>query len=263
MSRYYQGDYLEEARLLLPWYITGRLTEPEKKLVESMLEKHPVLKREYEHEMTMVGLIRENAGLLQLTAMDTTQQRLNKLMKHIERDQQQMDASVGKAMPADIGVATATTKPSPTPPRLLSYLKGWLPKPSWFTPANAVFASLLVIQIGVMAWYMQVSGTSKAAPDNNIYVSASVEDHKMTVPVVTGMVLMVDFNEDAQVKQMRKFLNQWNARILDGPDANNLFKIEVKGVPETDKRSEAILQQMQQDQKVVAFVGRDFKFQAN
>lgn len=47
MDLYPNGDPVEEARLLLPWYITGKLTEAERALVERMLEQHTDLKEEY------------------------------------------------------------------------------------------------------------------------------------------------------------------------------------------------------------------------
>jgi hypothetical protein len=77
--------------------------------------------------------------------------------------------------------------------------------------------------------------------------------------VVKGLVLLVDFNPDSQMRQVRDFLHQWDARILDGPNDLNMFKIEVKGVkPADQQQSDAVLQQMGQDQTVIAFIGREF-----
>jgi hypothetical protein len=69
---------------------------------------------------------------------------------------------------------------------------------------------------------------------------------------------LVDFNGEATFHQVRDFLLHWNARVVDGPVSGNLFKIEVKDVKPSDQRSDVILQQMQQDQKVIAFIGREF-----
>jgi hypothetical protein len=61
------------------------------------------------------------------------------------------------------------------------------------------------------------------------------------------------------MRQVRDFLHQWDARILDGPNDLNMFKIEVKGVkPADQQQSDAVLQQMGQDQTVIAFIGREF-----
>jgi hypothetical protein len=245
MSLFPNGDPAEEARLLLPWYITGKLTEPERRLVEQMLAQNPELKSDYQRELRMVGLIRENTSLLQLTTVDSTPQRLDKLMKRIEREES------AKAAPA--ARPTTTAKPKAA----LGWwqrLRNLLPDSGWLTPANAVFATLLVMQVGVLGWFAHLV----TAPTEDLYVSASVADKQTAVPVTDGMKLLVEFKDNAQVQELRSFLLKWNAHITDGPDANNLFKIEIRDTPATDKRSAVILQQMQQDQAVVTFIGQEF-----
>jgi anti-sigma factor RsiW len=248
MSLYPPGNPLEEARLLLPWYITGKLSEPEKKLVELMFEQHPELHEEYVRELNLVGLIRDNNSLLHLTAVDTTQHRLDKLMKRIARDEVPKEGTEE--------VVGATLIPTRKPFRLGAFLQGLIPDIKWLTPAGAVFASLLAVQVGFIGWYVHAM-TSKSASEN-IYLSASVAEGKAAMPLVNGMVLLVDFNGEATFHQVRDFLLHWNARVVDGPVSGNLLKIEVKDVKPSDQRSDVILQQMQQDQKVIAFIGREF-----
>lgn len=248
MNSYPHGNPLEEARLLLPWYITGRLTEAEKTLVETMLAQYPELREEYEREINMVGLIRENSSLLQLTALDTTQQRLDKLMKRIERtDHDKADTETSHFPPPVAKPAKAG--------RWREFLRGLWPENGWLTPANAVFASLLAIQAGFIGWYAHAMTSNNT---ETVYVSASVVENKQPLPIVKGMVLLVDFNEESKFQQVRDFLRQWNARIMDGPDSGNLFRIEVRDVNPDDKRSDAVLQQMQQDQTLVSFIGREY-----
>ncbi|UOG92717.1 MAG: hypothetical protein L3K52_03060 [Candidatus Thiothrix sulfatifontis] len=248
MSLYPHGDPVEEARLLLPWYITGKLTETERKLVERMLETHPELADEYRSELKLVDMIRANTALLELSAVDTTQQRLEKLMKRIERDEQ-------------INAAPSPTAVHPRPPPRdrLREAKQWMRRllPNWqgLTPANAVFALLLLIQAGFLGWF---ANASSSQPEG-IYVSATVaDDPAATVPVIKGMVLLVDFNGEARIQQVREFLSHWNARILDGPTETGYFKIEMKDVLSSDPQASVILQQMQQDNAVIAFIGQEY-----
>ncbi|MBU0654352.1 MAG: hypothetical protein KJ914_04370 [Gammaproteobacteria bacterium] len=251
MSQYQQGDPVNEARLLIPWYITGKLSEPERKLVASMLEQHPDLKEDYLRELRTVELIRSNDSLLQLTAVDTTQQRLDKLLKRIQREEE-----TGAA-----GVTPSAMEPPPGKKTVAAagwaaFFRGLLPSMEWLTPANAVLASLLLLQAGFAGWFAHSSLTESA--QEKAYLTAEYVDGSNAVPVVNGMVLLVEFNENAQIRQVREFLNKWNARMLDGPDANNLFKIEIKDVSASDQRSDAVLLQMQQDTSVISFVGRKF-----
>ena len=248
MSQYPHGDHIEEARLLLPWYITGKLTEPERKLVEHMLTQHPSLREEYQRELNMVDMIRANTGLLQLLAVDTTQYRLEKLMKRIEREEE-------VKAPLSTTVAPPKPKVKAWGREVKAWLNDLLPRFDWLTPGNAVFALLLLLQAGFLGWF----ANSAAPMTESIYKTAAVADDQSAVSVAKGLVLLVDFNEEAQVRQVRSFLHQWDARILDGPDDNNLFKIEVKGIkPADQQQSQNILQQMGQDKTVIAFIGKEY-----
>lgn len=251
MSRYQQGDTVNEARLLIPWYITGKLSGPERKLVESMLEQYPDLKKDYLREMRTVELLRSNDGLLHLTAVDTTQQRLDKLLKRIQREE---DSVPDALLPASL---PTSGKKSGIKFSWPGFFRSLWPSMEWLTPANAVFASLLLIQAGFIGWFAH-SFMANGNVQESVYHTATADTNGETVPLVGGMVLLVDFNEDAPIKQVRDFLNKWNARVLDGPDANNLFKIEIRDVEPSDKRSDAVLQQMQQDEATIGFIGREF-----
>jgi hypothetical protein len=231
----------EEAHLLLPWYITGKLSEPEKQHVESALASDPDLQADYQREQRMASMIRENASLLELAAVDTTDQRLDKLLKHIERE-------TGKAQ-----TQPEQRRPAPAKPPLLQRLREWFNFP-WLPSANVAFASLLAIQIGVAGWFTYLNATKQ----ETIYTSAAVVEDNAAASKPSGMTLLIDFKDDAAARQIREFLLKWNAHIIDGPDANNLFRIEVRDTPATDKRSELILQKMQQDQSVSNFIGREF-----
>ncbi len=235
----------EAARLLLPWYITGKLSEPEKQQVEDALASDPELQADYQRERRMVSMIRENTSLLELAAVDTTNQRLDKLLKRIERE----TPAESPAQPAKPG----QRQPVSTRPPLLRRLREWFDF-SWLTPANAAFASLLAIQIGVAGWFTYLNATKP----ETIYTSASVVEDTTAVGKPSGMTLLIDFKDDAAARQIREFLLKWNAHIIDGPDANNLFRIEIRDAPAADKRSELILQKIKQDQSVSNFIGREF-----
>ena len=144
MSQQTHKDPIEEARLLLPWYITGKLSEAEKALVEAALKQYPVLQEEYTQELKLVETIRLNADLLKLTAMDTTQQRLDKLLKRIEREE--MPVSVEPVMPAK---SNAVVKPRANLWQTVQQIfTDWFGSNSLWKPANAIFASLLTVQVG-------------------------------------------------------------------------------------------------------------------
>lgn len=265
MSRYPNGDPLEEARLLLPWYITGKLNEPEKELVERMLEQNPTLKAEYEREVALVEVIRENQSLLQLTAVDTTGQRLEKLMRRIEREaptdtvvsNAASHTSVADSIGVNVAVGASTVSPKRSPARpsvgqrVWQFLQSLIPLQEGFVPANAVFASLLALQVGFVGWYAWYtqSGTQMTYQSATATTTANTEK---------GLELLVDFNDRAQVQQVREFLLRWNARIVDGPDAdaNSFFRVEVRGINAQEQQADEVVQQMQQEQAIINFAGK-------
>lgn len=241
MSEHNNGNPPEEARLLLPWYITGKLQEAERLMVEQALTDYPELQAEYERERRLVDMIRSNASLLELQAVDGTGQRLEKMMQRIQQDS---------------AAASPQPPPPPTPAKnfnLRDWLRNLAPSASWLTPANAVFATLLIIQAGFIGWMLQ----DRPAGKGEFFTVTEIES-SATKPVAKGMVLLIDFNDEARIGEVRRFLHQWNARILEGPDENNLFKIEVRDTLPGSAESGSIIQEMQQNQTVVNFLGQEF-----
>lgn len=263
MSQKDREDPVEEARLLLPWYITGKLSEAEKQLVEQMLEQDAGLRADYQREINLVGLIRQNNSLLTLTAVDTTQQWLDKLMKRIEREAAPRQEAVApvQAVTETVVKPTGAQKTTKTKSTFSFgvWWKEWWAGMDWLTPANAVFASLVVLQAGLLGgyWYMSQSAQPHIQP-LSIYESASVTDEPAPVAAGEGVFLLIDFNDQAKMHQIREFLLQWDAHIIDGPDDNNLFKIRLGRQPLPEKRLDLLLQQMKKDQDVVSFVGQAY-----
>ncbi len=247
MSQQTHKDPIEEARLLLPWYITGKLSEAEKTLVEAALKQYPILQEEYTQELKLVETIRLNADLLKLTAMDTTQQRLDKLLKRIEREEM---PSVSESI---VQVKQQVKPRASLWQTVQQLIAGWVGGDSMWKPANVVFASLLAVQVGVLAlYYMQ---------PQTVYETVTYEDSTSasSSTKAKNLVVFIDFNKQASVTAVHNFLKQWSARVIDGPDSNDLFKIEFKNT-QTLSESEVKqrMAQLEQEKNVVNFVGREF-----
>lgn len=234
---------LEEARLLMPWYVTGKLDNDEKAFVEAMLTEHPALASALQQEKELVGLVRENTQLLEITALDSTQQRLDKMLSRIDREE-----APAKQVTEQANAATIThAKPATD-----SWFSGLFKKPlfdmNWLTPANAVFASLLAVQLGVASFFMQNDKSE------TIYESATAEATVTETSV--NVVHLVDFDRDALHGDVLDFLSKWKARVISGPDANNMFVIEV-----TEADNTQMMQEIDAQGTPVKFIGS--KFRAN
>lgn len=271
MSNLESNELLEEARRLLPWYLTDKLSKAEQGLVNQALESFPELQLELAQEEKMMRVVRTNTSLLELSALDTTEQRLNKLLARIDREEEKLEEPEliepiysAPAMPA---VTATETAKSNTP---IKAKKNWLEflwrEPlfnlNWLTPANAVFASLLIAQVALLAY-------SASKPDaENKFSVASVES-KTPQPVNTDgntevSRFLVQFANDAKHQEICDFLNQWHAHIVAGPNAQSIFTIEMPVAPNTDKVALAdnIMKQTAQQSSPVLFLGPQFQDKA-
>lgn len=230
---------LEEARLLIPWYVTGKLGDDDNAFVEAALAEYPELDLVLQQEKELVGLVRENTQLLEIAALDSTQQRLDKMLSRIDREEQAAHAK----LTAEVAQPNVDKKTAG------SWFASFFNKPlldmNWLTPANAVFASLLAVQVGVAAFFMQDK-------TETIYESATVASTATDTAV--NAVHLVDFNRDAKYGEVVDFLEQWNTRVISGPDANKMFVIEV-----TETDNEQMMQAIDRQQTPVQFIGSKFQ----
>lgn len=229
---------LEEARLLMPWYVTGKLGADDNAFVETALAEYPDLELALQQEKELVGLVRENTQLLEIAALDSTQQRLDKMLSRIDRDEQATHAK-----------QTANVTQPKSKNAESNWFASFFKKPmldmSWLTPANAVFASLLAVQVGVAAFFMQDK-------NETIYESATVATSATDTAV--NAVHLVDFDREAKYGAVVDFLEQWNTRVISGPDANKMFVIEV-----TEADNEQMMQSIDTQQTPVQFIGSKFQ----
>ncbi len=237
MNNQDSNKLVDDARLLLPWYLTDKLSKAEQNLVNRALEASPELRQEFLQEEKMMRLVRENTSLLALSAMDTTAQRLNKLLSRIDREE---------------GVHTTSEKSSVTAvqhSKLKSSIKSnnkpWYKqrfKIEWLMPANAVFASLLLAQLALLSFYLtQPMQTEMAEIDFDNYQS-EVDFQTANSPnkavSAQGDQFLVAFKPEVAYQTVCDLLKQHDMRIVNGPAENhNIFTVEVHSVSKEDKAS--------------------------
>lgn len=249
MSNQDSNKLVEKARLLLPWYLTNKLSEEEQMLVNRALEVSSELRQEFLQEEKMMRLVRGNTSLLDLSAVDTTEQRLDKMLARIDREEDQK-ADEASLMPLEQVEPNKQKQKKEQRPHVPWYKK--LFNHDWLVPANAVFASLLVVQLGFIGLY-SVRNQSQTS-----YELASIEDE---TKATDRALFLIEFNPNAQHKEVCEFLNQWNARIVQGPNMANLFTIEMMVASNVDKVSVAdkIMLKHQDEDSLVRFAGPQYQ----
>ena len=251
MSRHESNKLIEEARLLLPWYLTDTLSEEEQDLVNRALECSEDLRKEFVREEQMMHLVKDNTSLLELSALETTEQRLANTLARIEREEQ--------ANKKEDRVAVKKKK------QPVQILRQWFGQffgkklfdTNWLTPANASFAALLAVQVGLLAFGTERDSTS------TVYQSASVPkagDSSFATNSVKAVFLM-EFQSDAQHGAVCDFLNTWNARIVSGPNSHNMFTVEMLTDSQTDAVALAdnVMAEASQKNLPVIFIGPQFR----
>lgn len=82
------------------------------------------------------------------------------------------------------------------------------------------------------------------------------EDPDVRANVTGELPFLISFNGKAKISQIKKFLDRWNAHIIDGPDENSLFKIQVKDA--TLSSVDSIMRQMEKEEGIVSFIGPEY-----
>lgn len=255
MSRQKSEGFIEEARLLLPWYLTNTLSDDEQELVNKALEASPELRKEFVREEKMMRLVKENTSLLELSALDTTEQRLENTFARIDREEQQH-----AKLTAEISSSSDSHHTAEKSGWLKRLFGGGLFNVEWLTPANAAFASLLALQVGVLGYYHSHANDG----GSTVYETVTYPKNSLPATDVSKSVksaFLMEFHNTAEYGEVCEFLNNWNAQIISGPDSNNMFMVEMNTDPNINLEAlaETIMSKASTEDMPVVFVGPQFK----
>ena len=253
MSRHESNKLIEDARLLLPWYLTNTLSDEEQDLVNRALDASEELREEFVREEKMMRLVKDNTSLLELSALDTTEQRLANTLARIDRDEQLEERlSIAKRQ------SSAPKENLGWLPRLRGLFDGGLFGVGWLTPANAILASLLAVHIGIFAFMPSYSASDV------IYSSATYESGGSSGTGALNnefkSLFLMEFQNTAQHGEVCAFLNDWNARIVAGPNSQNMFTVEMKTDSSVDAVALAdnVMKHASQKNAPVVFIGPQY-----
>ena len=203
----------EEFEQLLPWYVSGTLSVSEKQKFEAFLKQHPEFSLQVdlaceEHEEVVFS--NENAGMPSSGALD-------KLMSDIAKESpvRAEAPSQGKSLLAFF----------------IEIYEGFRPY------ALAAACGIIVMQAFAMTVFLQGQVDPKNGVPEVRYQTASKKSDK--VDVQKGSHIYVLFQENASVAQVTDLLDELDARIVEGPEPNGMFKVKIsdKALPDQDRES--------------------------
>lgn len=210
-----------EAELLLPWYATGRISAPDRALVDAALASDPLLRRS-------LDLIRAD--------MDETIVSNERLPAPSPRVFDKLLAGID-AEPRRAPVL-ATTRKS---------IVGWLEaallalSPRKLAYAGLAATALIAVQ-GAVITGLFIGGESGR------FGTASAP---ITVP---GTYVMLSFVPDARASEIAAFFRRYNAAVIDGPRANGFFKVRVGETTLSRTEIAGLVERMKAERNLIGFV---------
>jgi hypothetical protein len=178
---------------LLPWYVNGTLTEPERLDVDRHLATCPDCRNELDE---LTRLRRDLADVYEAQA-GLSPQASQRILQNVTRA-----ASTGRAVHPGQGSKW-------------EHLDQWFRSlflPRW-VPMLA--ATLLLVQTGLLLWI--------SAP---VHEQPQITTRSLGTPAAR---IVVSFQQDATEAQIRSLLRLIGGRMVDGPTAGGLYTIEVLG----------------------------------
>jgi anti-sigma factor RsiW len=205
---------------LLPWHAAGTLSRRDTQRVEAALADDPELAHRYE-------LVREELGEtihLNETLGAPSARAMQRLMAAIE-------AEAPAPRTASFGLGA----------RLAAFVGSFSPRTlAWSASAAAV---VLLLQAAVITGILVQDRAG----------GPQLASHGDAAPTETGPTALVRFAPQASAEDITRFLNAYNATLVDGP-RGGMFRIRVAGATTRDDLAKVVTQ-MQNEKAIVGFVG--------
>jgi anti-sigma-K factor RskA len=209
-----------EVEALLPWYAAGTLRRRDRQRVEDALRNDPDLARHADlvrEELAETICLNESLGVPSARAMD-------RLMAAIDAE------------------ALAARKPGSARTvagRIATFIASFSPR------TLAVAASVATLAIALQA-FLLVSMVTK--PQGYQNVATNEEPHRH------GTFAMVRFARQASAAEITKFLENYQATLVDGPKAGGVYRVRIAMTSLAKEEFARIVSRMQQE-RIVEFAG--------
>lgn len=191
----------EEIELLLPWYATGRLDQPDLERVERYLAANP--QEAFKLEATREELAAETA----------------------------LNEAYGAPAPGGFErlMARIDTLPERAAQPAQQVAQGWLESAqAWLAetfsaPAMRYGAAAAAIVIMVQA--AAIVALTQRAPAPGSFETASGQSEQIT----QGSALLIAFSAQARASDITALMREINGSIVTGPTADGLYRVTIKG----------------------------------
>lgn len=215
----------EEMERLLPWHLTGRLSEEERGRVEAYLADHPEAAKQLE-------LIREESesAIVSNEALGAPRGGgLDRLLSQIEAEE------------------------GPERVRVLGRLSAWFS--SFDMPAYQMAVAAAVVVI--IAQAVVIGALVTGGPGEHGYETATgPQAGRIENGASASPDLLIGFAEQATAGEIAGLLGEIKVTIVDGPKAGGLYEVRFTDGKPAAKEIDAIVEKLQKRSQLVSFVSR-------
>jgi anti-sigma-K factor RskA len=208
-----------EIETLLPWYAAGTLRRRDRQRVEDALRFDPMLARHAElirEELAETIACNESLGVPSARCMD-------RLMAAIDaEDNAARKRSSARAVASQFG----------------SFIAGFSPR------TLAVAASFAVAAIALQAFLLVNMATKPQGPFETASVDTTATGH--------GTFAMVRFAREASAAEITRFLEQYQATLVDGPKPGGFYRVRLTMKTLAKEELARVVSRMRQERVVEA-----------
>ncbi len=213
----------EQVELLLPWYANGTLSPAETERVEAYLARHP----EMEPQLATLREDHSASVAANEAIAVSSEAAMDRLMRAIDAE-----APVPHKTPSFASRLSTV---------LDDYLRSLSPDGlSWAAVAAAVVIVVQAALLGALLWQQPA--------DEAVYRTASGRQ------AATGVEVLIQFNGDAGLDRVGRFLAEHDAQIVAGPKPGGFYLVRVVAQNTDEAAYQTLIARLASDKGVVKLV---------
>lgn len=244
---------------LISWYATGWLSADERMHVHKLLIRHPELKSYIEDEQHIIQQVKADKSVLELSALEPIETRLDRVMTQIDEvpqtsmAQEPLQGSTSETVP----VTTMTTPSSGSGIKnkfndfVQSLLSG-----NASTMKYASFASLSVLVALLVAFMAPMINSELNQKTDTAFHPATIQTAETQKQMATTQ-LLVGLNESAQNNWLENIMQKNNAKLTKIPGKDGLYRIQFNRKLNADE-IKSLLNQLNSHKESIWFSGEAY-----
>lgn len=216
----------EEIEMLLPWYVSNKLTPSEHRRVEDYLNAHP----DMAHQLKLI----ENEAEASISSNEAISGApagsLDRLLAEVATyEKKRVVANV----PRRLWAWTESIANDLTAPKL-----------RWAAAAIATIVAIQAVAIGVLLVGDETQPQFKTASGDKAQ------------PAASGVIALVRFTPEASINEIGSLLETFGAGIVAGPMPGGIYRIKLTAENLSDKDAVALIERFKSSSKMISFAAK-------